>query len=140
MISREIGWSNQNNLTFGIIKQVNKIQKEVCCNCNITTTTTSSSSTSTTTTTTTLSPALRFTTTIDDPETQQGYVRFEVVEDEGSVDGVIDWGDGTIESINIPDDGYRYTFTHEYSEGSYTGVITLESPEQLLELFFDGND
>ena len=40
MISREIGWSNQNNLTFGIIQQVNKIQKEVCCNCNISTTTT----------------------------------------------------------------------------------------------------
>jgi len=64
MISREIGWSNQNNLTFGIIKQVNKIQKDVCCNCNITTTTTSSSSTTTstststsTTTTTTTSPA-----------------------------------------------------------------------------------
>jgi hypothetical protein len=62
MISREIGWSNQNNLTFGIIKQVNKIQKDVCCNCNITTTTTSSTSTTTstsssTTTTTTTSPA-----------------------------------------------------------------------------------
>ena len=42
MISREIGWSNQNNLTFGIIKQVNKIQKDVCCNCNISTTTTTS--------------------------------------------------------------------------------------------------
>ena len=65
MISREIGWSNQNNLTFGIIKQVNKIQKDVCCNCNITTTTTTSSSSTTTststststTTTTTTSPA-----------------------------------------------------------------------------------
>ena len=62
MISREIGWSNQNNLTFGIIQQVNKIQKQVCCNCNITTTTTSSTSTTTstsssTTTTTTTSPA-----------------------------------------------------------------------------------
>jgi hypothetical protein len=57
MISREIGWSNQNNLTFGIIKQVNKIQKDVCCNCNIsTTTTTSTSSSSTTTTTTTTIP------------------------------------------------------------------------------------
>jgi hypothetical protein len=42
MISREIGWSNQNNLTFGIIQQVNKIQKQVCCNCNISTTTTTS--------------------------------------------------------------------------------------------------
>lgn len=52
MISREIGWSNLNNITFGVIQQVNKIQKQVCCNCNITTTTTSSTSSTTTTTTT----------------------------------------------------------------------------------------
>jgi Leucine-rich repeat (LRR) protein len=42
MISREIGWSNLNNVTFGVIQQVNKIQKQVCCNCNISTTTTTS--------------------------------------------------------------------------------------------------
>lgn len=40
MISREIGWSNLNNLTYGVSQQVNKIQKQVCCNCNISTTTT----------------------------------------------------------------------------------------------------
>lgn len=70
MISREIGWSNQNNLTFGIIQQVNKIQKDVCCNCNITTTTTSSSSTTTTSsssTTTSTSSSTTTTTTTSPP-------------------------------------------------------------------------
>lgn len=95
----------------------------------------------TTTTTTTLFPALRFTTIIDNPETQQGYVGLRVAVAGGSVDGVIDWGDDTIDNINIPDDGNIHPFSHAYdSTGSYTGVITLDSPEQLLQLFFDGND
>ena len=86
-------------------------------------------------------PGLRFTTIIDNPESQEGFIRFEVVENGGSVDGIIDWGDGTIESINIPDDENTYTFTHEYVlEGTYTGVVTLDSPEKLIQLYFDGND
>jgi len=139
MISREIGWSNQNNLTFGIIKQVNKIQKDVCCNCNITTTTTSSTSTttstsssSTTTTTTTIAPALRFTTDIV-LEQQEFCLYIETVDDGGpAINYVLDFGTGDISSGSIPA-GTTTIMSYTYPLGSYESVMTFDTPARILQ-------
>ena len=139
MISREIGWSNQNNLTFGIIQQVNKIQKQVCCNCNITTTTTSSStstttstSSSTTTTTTTLAPALRFTTDIV-PEKQEFCLYIQTVGDGGpAINYVLDFGTGDISTGSIAA-GTSITMSYTYPLGSYESVMTFDTPARILQ-------
>lgn len=143
MISREIGWSNLNNVTFGVIQQVNKIQKQVCCNCNATnTTTTTSSSTSTTTsttstssstttTTTTIAPALRFTTDIV-PEQQEFCLNIQTVSDGGpAINYVLDFGTGDIGSGSIPA-GTGTTMSYTYPLGSYEAVMTFDTPERIL--------
>jgi hypothetical protein len=145
MISREIGWSNLNNVTFGVIQQVNKIQKQVCCNCNITTTTTSSSSStttttstssSTTTTTTTIAPALRFTTDIV-PEQQEFCLVIQTLEDGGpAINYVLDFGTGDIGSGSIPA-GTGTTMSYTYPLGSYEAVMTFDTPERITQMYIN---
>lgn len=84
-------------------------------------------------------PGLRFTTIIA-PGGEQGCFSVQTIDDGGpDVNGVIDWGDGTIDNIVIPANTYD-TFTHNYLEGSYTATVTFDTPERIVELYINCND
>jgi hypothetical protein len=83
-------------------------------------------------------PALRFSSDIA-PGGEQGCFSVQTADDGGpDVNGVIDWGDGTIESINIPADTFD-NFTHNYLEGSYTATVTFDTPERIIVLYINCN-
>lgn len=94
----------------------------------------------TTTTTTTLFPALRFTSDIA-PGGEQGCFGLQAINDGGSdVIATIDWGDGTVDTVDVPADGSYNDFTHSYSEGSYEAIITFDTPERITALSINCND
>ena len=83
-------------------------------------------------------PALRFSSDIA-PGGEQGCFTLGTADDGGpDVNGVIDWGDGTIENIVIPADTL-INFTHNYLEGSYTATITFDTPERIIGLYINCN-
>lgn len=85
-------------------------------------------------------PALGFSSDIA-PGGEQGCFYLQAIDDAGAdVNGVIDWGDGTIDNIVVPADGNNYFFTHEYLEGSYTATVIFDTPERILRLFINCND
>ena len=43
--AKQIGWSNKSNLLYEVLKQLNKLNKQICCDINNTTSTTSSTTT-----------------------------------------------------------------------------------------------
>ena len=84
-------------------------------------------------------PALRFSSDIA-PGGEQGCFGLRTADDGGpDVNGVIDWGDGTIENIVISVDTYM-NFTHNYLEGSYTATVTFDTPERIITLSINCKD
>ena len=87
-----------------------------------------------------LPTALRFSSIIA-PGGEQGCFYLQAINDGGAdVNGVIDWGDGTIDNIIVPADGNNYNFTHSYLQGSYTATVTFDTPERIIGLYITCND
>lgn len=85
-------------------------------------------------------PGLRFTTIIA-PGGELGCFYLTAVDDAGSdINGVVNWGDGTIDNIVVPADENTYNYLHAYLEGSYSATITFDTPERIIELLINCND